>query len=756
MVLPYKKSLFLVISIVAMFLFTATLSCRKEKGASITSLEDLKDKRIGVLTGSAGDLAARKRFPKAKFMDFTVAMDAALAIKANKTDAFVYDKSLLIRLVSNNPELTILPEPVSKVEIAAAFNKDNKDLHEQVNRVLQGFKDKCELQRLKAKWIDSSYKDPPLMPSAYEGHYEGVLRIGTFGRLEPFSFIYEGRLMGLDIELGMMIGRALNKKIEFVEMNFEGLIPALQAGKIDLALSNFNVTEERKKALLFSIPYVENDISALVKKAGPTSSGDKSKSKLNLRSIDDIKDKRIGVMIGSVHDVYVQRHYPQADVLHYKSMPDILLALKTGKIDVGLFNYHNLIEVHRQNPEFVQLGEPLFFNPVGVGFRKDDDALLRQFNNFLRDIKSKGILDDMKRRWVDTGSYEMPTVEHGKGRPLIVGIDTNKGLPFTSIRDNKIVGFDPELIERFAAYVGRELRFLDMDFGSLIPALKTGKVDMICSTIMITEERRQQISFSEPYLEIGAAVVTLKGNLADAGTETAQSSFISDIVNRFHNNFIKEKRYLLVIEGLETTIIISLFSALLGTLLAALVCYMRLSSISTLRLLARFYIDTLRGIPVLVLLLLVFYVVFASIDINPIIASIIAFGLNFAAYTAEIFRSGIERIDKGQREAGISLGFTRFQTFRYIIMPQLIRRILPVYNGELISLVKMTSIVGYIAVQDLTKASDIIRSRTFDAFFPLIMVALIYFGITWLMMYSLQRIEQATSYKRVKTKEAHR
>ncbi len=744
--LPYKKSLSLVMSIVVMLLFTAILSCSKDKGASITSLDDLKDKRIGVLTGSAGDLAAKKRFPNATFLDYTVAMDAALAIKTNKADAFIYDKSLLIKLVSNNPELTILPEPVSKVEIAAAFNKDNKDLHEKVNRVLLGLKDKGELQRLRAKWIDSSYKVPPPMPPEDKGHTEGVLRIGTFGRLEPFSFIYDGRLVGLDIELGIIIGKALNRKVEFVEMNFEGLIPALQAGKIDLALSNFNVTEERKKVLLFSMPYVENDISALVRKA---EAPNMSKSKLKLRSIDDIKDKRIGVMVGSVHDVYAQRHYPQAHLLHYKSMPDILLALKTGKIDVGLFTYQNLIEVHRQDPEFVQLGEPLFFNPVGVGFRKGDDGLLRQFNDFLGDIKSKGILDDMKRRWVDTGSYEMPTIEHGKGIPLIVGIDTNKGLPFTSIKDNKIVGFDPELIERFAAYLGRELRFLDMDFGSLIPALKTGKVDMICSTVMITEERKQQISFSEPYLQIGAAVVTLKDNLADAGAETAQPSFISDIVNRFHNNIIKEKRYLLIIDGLKTTIVISLFSALLGTLLAAVVCYMRLSNLKPLRLFARIYIDTLRGIPVLVLLLVIFYVVFAHIDINPVIASIIAFSLNFAAYTAEIFRSGIEGIDKGQREAGISIGFTRFQTFRYIILPQLIRRILPVYNGELISLVKITSIVGYIAVQDLTKASDIIRSRTFDAFLPLIMVAIIYFVITWLMMYSLQRIEQAMRYKRV-------
>ena len=122
--------------------------------------------------------------------------------------------------------------------------------------------------------------------------------------------------------------------------------------------------------------------------------------------------------------------------------------------------------------------------------------------------------------------------------------------------------------------------------------------------------------------------------------------------------------------------------------------------------------------------------------------------MNFGAYVSEMFRSGIEGIDKGQTEAGIAMGFTPTQTFAYIVLPQMVRRVLPVYKGEFISLVKMTSIVGYIAVQDVTKASDIIRSRTFDAFFPLLMVAVLYFAISWILMQSLEYLERATDTKR--------
>jgi len=224
-------------------------------------------------------------------------------------------------------------------------------------------------------------------------------------------------------------------------------------------------------------------------------------------------------------------------------------------------------------------------------------------------------------------------------------------------------------------------------------------------------------------------------------------SLFASFAGSFQSNILQENRYLLILEGLKTTVIISVFSTLFGTLLGALVCFMRMSGNRVLSLIAKLYISVLRGTPVLVFLMLMFYVVFASVDVNPVVVSVIAFGMNFAAYVAEIYRAGIESIDKGQTEAGIAMGFTRVTTFLFIVLPQTVLRILPVYKGEFISLVKMTSVVGYIAVQDLTKASDIIRSRTFDAFFPLFMVAILYFSISWVLTLSLDYVERQVDPK---------
>ena len=147
-------------------------------------------------------------------------------------------------------------------------------------------------------------------------------------------------------------------------------------------------------------------------------------------------------------------------------------------------------------------------------------------------------------------------------------------------------------------------------------------------------------------------------------------SFFAGIANSMQSNIVQENRYLLILEGLKTTVIISVLSTFFGTVLGAIVCFMRMSKNAILNVLAKTYSSILRGTPVLVFLMLIFYVVFASVNIDPVIVSVIAFGMNFAAYVAEIYRSGIESIDKGQSEAGIAMGFTRVNTFIFIVLPQ--------------------------------------------------------------------------------------
>ena len=217
---------------------------------------------------------------------------------------------------------------------------------------------------------------------------------------------------------------------------------------------------------------------------------------------------------------------------------------------------------------------------------------------------------------------------------------------------------------------------------------------------------------------------------------------IGSITESFTNNLIAEDRYKMILDGLQVTLLITLCAAMLGTLLGGLVCWMRMSRRKWLQQVAKVYIELMRGTPVLVLLMLMYYVVMAPLDATGIVVAIVTFAMNTAAYISEMLRTTIQGIDRGQTEAGLALGFTPRQTFFKIVLPQVVKAVMPVYQGEVVSLLKGTSIVGYIAVADMTRASDLIRSRTFDAFFPLIVTAIIYFFMAWLIGLLLQSLVQ--------------
>jgi His/Glu/Gln/Arg/opine family amino acid ABC transporter permease subunit len=427
----------------------------------------------------------------------------------------------------------------------------------------------------------------------------------------------------------------------------------------------------------------------------------------------------------------------------------LIPALQSGKIDLVVTGMADTPERRKrvafstsyyENAQRMMVFVPDRTLDVGAGFAKSHGPLRAQFDAHLAVLKTNGTYADMKHRWIETGATDMPTIEAPRPNGVLtVGVNDGN-LPFAGTKDGRMTGFDIELVERFAASLGKTVSLTIMHFDSLTAAAESGKVDLIISSIYITPDRQQRIDFSAPYFRMNTRAFGVESESVAA----AAPSWLEGIGASIQSNLIQEQRYLLLLAGLQTTVLIALLSSLFGTLLGALVCYMRMSANRLLSLTAQGYIAVLRGTPVVVLLMLVFYVVFASVNISPVLVAVLAFGMNFAAYVAEIFRSGIEGIDRGQTEAGLSMGFTKVATFTHIVLPQTVQRVLPVYKGEFISLVKMTSIVGYIAVQDLTKASDIIRSRTFDAFFPLVLVAILYFFIAWILTRALDALERRT------------
>jgi His/Glu/Gln/Arg/opine family amino acid ABC transporter permease subunit len=219
------------------------------------------------------------------------------------------------------------------------------------------------------------------------------------------------------------------------------------------------------------------------------------------------------------------------------------------------------------------------------------------------------------------------------------------------------------------------------------------------------------------------------------------------IVDRVYMSLIAQNRYMYIVNGFWNTLLMALFSCLLGIIIGLLISIIKVIPKKTFLghvadKFADCYLTIIRGTPVVVQLMIIYFVIFSSVNIPKLIVAIIAFGINSGAYVAEIIRSGILAVDRGQMEAGRSLGLNYGSTMRYIILPQALKNILPALGNEFIALLKETSVAGFIGFADLTKGGDIIKSQTYDAFTPLLLVAAIYLIVVMFMSHALSKLER--------------
>jgi len=732
-----------------------------ESGMKLSSVKDLKGKRLGVLLGSAFDTYAKQNFPEEQLLQFSTLSDLITALKSEKIDVMFTGSLQIKQILSKNKGLSVLAENLFVSPMGVSFSKDNPGLKKQFDEFMKELKSSGKLDEIYDRWFNKDITDFPTIDTPNKN---GSLRAGiefTIGL--PRSTILNGEMIGFDVEISRRFAAYLGKEFIPVDLALNGMLASLKTGKIDMAGTCLMITEERQKLVDFSEPFLNAGACLLALEKNM------ARVQAKLKGIDDIKNKRLGVLLGSIHDAYAIKNFPDATVLEFQNIPDIITALKANKVDAAFSDHISLREIFERNPDLGILAANIYSTPIAVAFNKDNPALREKFNSFLKEIKGNGIYDDMTDRWMNRNVLSMPDIpDNGTRGTLRAAILGDAGLPSAIRHEGKLIGFDIELTRRFASYLDMKFEPVDIPFPSIIASLAAKKVDLISCQLCVTEERKKQVDFSDPYLESGMSIYARKDKIDPVGkkmggvnastasvaeddqneNKTGKKSIFKSFSDGFYSNIIHEKRYLLILNGLKLTLVISVLASILGTIIGGLICFMRMSRKKILFYIAGLYINILRGTPVLVLLMIIFYVVFASVNINPALVAVIAFGLNFGAYVSEMFRTSIESIDKGQKEAGIAGGFTKVQTFIYIIMPQALRQVLPVYKGEFISLVKMTSVVGYIAVQDLTKASDIIRSRTFDAFFPLIMAAVIYLAISWLFTWALGYVEIAANPKR--------
>ena len=484
-------------------------------------------------------------------------------------------------------------------------------------------------------------------------------------------------------------------------------------------------------------------------------------------SIDEADGKRFAALTGTISGQLIENRYPNAQVSYFETQADSVAALMTGKVDLWASDEPVVRFLQIENPAIKILDGYLAESNLAAVFAKTEagKALCGQYSAFVDSLWADGTMkeiddiwfgaDDSKRTVLD---YEHLPAPNGTLRMAADLIHP----PFAYMKDGRAVGYDVDVAARFCREYGYGLVIESMSFGGMLPAVQSGKVDFAATSITVTKERAESVLFSTPDYYGGivlamwdkdaAAAAGQKGSGSPASDaarpEDPQSSSqagkedgsLSGIEESFEKTFIREDRWKLFADGVLTTLLITLMSILFGTILGFGIFMMCRNGNPAANLITRFCLWLVQGMPMVVLLMILYYIIFGSVAISGMFVAVIGFTLTFGAAVFGLLKMGVGAVDNGQYEAAYALGYSSRRTFFKVILPQALPHVLPAYRGEIVSLIKATAVVGYIAVQDLTKMGDIVRSRTYEAFFPLIAVTVIYFLLEGLIGFLVSRI----------------
>ena len=451
---------------------------------------------------------------------------------------------------------------------------------------------------------------------------------------------------------------------------------------------------------------------------------------------DQLNGKVVAMLTGAPYKDLISSYIPHVKKFKYfDNVADMLMALESNKIDAYMTSDAVALLASNKDDRIAVFPEPLSEADYGFAFKKGNKDQ-EKWAKALEQIP-KATIQSLWDEWTgDRGSVKEIPEQTWPGKNGTVYVAACDTIPPMSYRgdDGEIIGFDIELILLMAQKLDVHVVFEGMEFTSVMAAVQSGKDDMGNGGIIITDERKEAVDFV-PYYPAAFVLVVR------ASEDGSGEGFWAGMKRNFYRTFIKENRYRMVLSGLGLTVLISVLAGLIGILLAFGLVLVRQRNIKVINRLIAFYESLIAGIPAVVILMVLYYIVFGKVELSAVLVAIIGFALIFGARAFGVIWNAVGAVDRGQWEAALALGYSERTTFRQIILPQAVPIYLPVLQGQFVTLMKETSVAGFITVLELTRAGDLIRSATMEAFFPLISIALIYYILTWLMTRCVKLID---------------
>ena len=463
--------------------------------------------------------------------------------------------------------------------------------------------------------------------------------------------------------------------------------------------------------------------------------------------IEDLNGHNIGVQTAVLYEELIQDRVPDSTIQYYTMPNDMILALKSGKVDAYLIEEVSYGVQKKNHPDLAVLEEPAgYINATCIiGNNERQGRLLAELNAFIAESHATGLLAELYDYWIadfdpvnDTCDITGFTGENGT---IAVAVEGGYE-PFSFISNGNISGFDVDFICRFARAYGYTPEFYEVPFEAIAPGVESGKYD-IGMNIVVSEERNETGTLSDVYYSTPIRLVIL-------GEDESGLTFFQQLAQSFEKTFLRESRWILFVQGAGVTVLITITSILAGTILGFIIFMLCRKGNKIMNKGTNVFLWLIHGMPTVLLLMILYYIVFGSSSLSGTWVSVVGFSLMFACSMIDMLRVGCNAIGRGQFEASRALGYSEHQSFFKIILPQAAQHFLPIYRNDVVTLIKETSVVGYIAVLDLTKISDLVRSRTYEAFFPLIVTAIMYFVISAILTRLVTLVENAIDPKRRK------
>lgn len=433
--------------------------------------------------------------------------------------------------------------------------------------------------------------------------------------------------------------------------------------------------------------------------------------------------------VGTYADLLLD-YIPDSKLSYFYNSVDMALAVRQNKADamvIGRSYYDYFIEdFDGLTPLDTVIGtceKALIFPDTDRGME-----LMSEVNSFIETCKNDGTMNELAEIWF-TPDNEKQNVDYSKLDPnaetIVFGTDQGEP-PYALMKQSTLMGFDLDFMVRFCEKYNYNLDIRDDGYDAITAGIQTGKYDIVGCGFEIEEEREEVVYFSDS-MYTDDVIILVPSELENGG-------FFANISSNFEKTFMREGRGFLFVLGFLRTILMSVLAALFGTLLGFVLYFINRDGGRVIKAFISVFVTVFKLVPVLVILMMLYYIVFGNVNVDGLWAAVITFILIFGSAVFEIIDSGIDTVDWGQTEAAYTLGFSKNRTFFKILLPQAAKYIIPMYKDELIRLVMETSVVGYIAIQDLTRISDLVRAQTFEPFFPLIATAIVYIAIAFIII----------------------